>query len=62
MDDAAQEYYIDLMRKVYESDRWKEYTEKNGLFREWLAGDDLGAYFANEVKKHRNLLEETGKI
>ena len=62
MSDAAQAYYIELMRKVYESDRWKEYTEENGLFREWLAGDDLGAYFANEVKKHRKLLNETGEI
>ena len=62
MSDAAQEYYIELMRKVYESDRWKEYTEENGLFREWLAGDELGKYFAEEVKKHRNLLQETGEI
>jgi tripartite-type tricarboxylate transporter receptor subunit TctC len=60
--DAAQDYYIELMRKVYESDRWKEYTKENGLFREWLAGDDLGKYFAEEVKKHRQLLQETGEI
>ena len=62
MSDAAQEYYIDLMRKVYESDRWKEYTEENGLFREWLASDELGDYFAEEVKKHEKLLRETGEL
>jgi tripartite-type tricarboxylate transporter receptor subunit TctC len=50
------------MRKVYESDQWKEYTASEGLFREWLEGDELAAYFSEEVKKHKKLLASTGEM
>ena len=60
--DQARQWYTELMRKVYESDQWKEYTASEGLFREWLAGDDLAAYFAEEVEKHKKLLASTGEM
>ena len=60
--EEARQWYTDLMRKVYESDQWKEYTASEGLFREWLSGDDLAAYFAEEVKKHKQLLASTGEM
>ena len=58
----AQDWYIDLFHKVNESKEWVDFTTSDGLFREWLAGDDLGAYFKEEVEKHRKLLKEMGEL
>jgi tripartite-type tricarboxylate transporter receptor subunit TctC len=60
--EEARQWYTELMRKVYESDQWQEYTASEGLFREWLSGDELAAYFADEVEKHKKLLAATGEM
>jgi tripartite-type tricarboxylate transporter receptor subunit TctC len=60
--EEARQWYTELMRKVYESEQWKAYTASEGLFREWLEGDELAAYFADEVKKHKQLLAATGEM
>ncbi len=55
--EEAQQWYIDLFRKVHESEEWKKYAESEGLFRDWLEGEELRQYFAEEVEKHKKLIE-----
>ena len=62
MSKEAQQYYIDLFRKVFDSKEWIEFAESDGIFREWLSGDDLAKYHAAELKKHEKLLKGMGKI
>ena len=62
MSKEAQEFYIDLFRKVFDSKEWVDFAESDGIFREWLAGPDLGEYHAVERKKHEKLLKSMGKI
>jgi len=58
----AQDWYIDLFRKVNDSQEWIDFTESDGLFREWLSGDDLGKYVAEEIVKHEKLLKAMGEL
>jgi tripartite-type tricarboxylate transporter receptor subunit TctC len=58
----ARVFYQDVFRKVNESAEWKEYTSKKALFRSFLTGDELMAYFLAEREKHRALLKSTGEI
>ncbi len=59
---AVRDWYIGLFRKVNGSEEWAAFTESDSLFRDWLAGDDLAAYFENEVEKHRRLLKTAGEL
>ena len=58
----AQDFYVGVFQKVHESEEWKKYTADKALFRSWLTGDDLMAYFVAEREKHRELLKSTGEI
>ena len=58
----ARAFYEGVFRKVHESDEWKDYTSKKALFRSWLTGDDLMAYFVAEREKHREILKSSGEI
>lgn len=59
----AQQYYIDLFKKVFDSKEWQDFCASDGVFcNEWLAGADLGAYHAQEKAKHEKLLKDTGQI
>ncbi len=58
----ARAFYEGVFRKVHESKEWKEYTASKALFRSWLTGDDLMAYFVDEREKHREILKASGEI
>jgi len=58
----AQDYYVEVFRKVHESADWKKYTSEKSLNRAWLTGDELTAYFVSEREKHRALLKAMGEI
>ena len=58
----AQAFYEGVFQKVHESAEWKEYTAKKALFRSWLTGDELMAYFEDERAKHAELLKAMGEI
>lgn len=62
MSKDAQQYYISLFRKVFDSKEWRDFAKSDGIFLEWLSGDDLAAYHATELKKHEKLLKSMGKI
>lgn len=62
MSKEAQEYYIELFRKVNESQEWIDYTKSDGLERGFIAGDELGEYFKVEIAKHEKLLKGMGLL
>jgi putative tricarboxylic transport membrane protein len=62
MPKEAQDFYVEVFRKVNDSAEWKEYTTKKALNRAFLTGNDLMAYFVAEREKHRQLLKEMGEI
>jgi tripartite-type tricarboxylate transporter receptor subunit TctC len=61
MSSDAQAWYIDLFKKVFDSAEWQEFCESDGLFCDkWLAGADLGAFHAENIEKHKVLIEKVG--
>ena len=62
IDAEVQAFYEDVFQKVHESEDWKKYTSEKALFRSWLTGDELMAYFSAEREKHRGLLKAMGEI
>jgi tripartite-type tricarboxylate transporter receptor subunit TctC len=58
----ARAFYEGVFNKVHESAEWKDYTSKKALYRSWLTGDDLMAYFLGEREKHREILKASGEI
>ncbi len=62
MPKEAQDFYVEVFRKVNDSPEWKEYTQKKALNRAWLTGSDLMDYFVAEREKHRGLLKAMGEI
>ena len=58
----AQDFYVDVFRKVNDSAEWKKYTKEKSLDRAFLTGDDLMKYFVAEREKHRKLLKAMGEI
>lgn len=58
----AQDWYIDLFKKVNETEEWVAYANSDGLFRDWISGDELGQYFAQQVEVHHKLLKAMGEL
>ena len=59
--DAAA-YYQDLFQKVYDSDEWQTYKKKKSLLGDFLAGDELIAYWKKERAVHKEILTNIGEI
>lgn len=58
MPSEAQQFYIDLFSKVFQSEEWQKFCSSDGVFcDEWLAGDDLAEYHKTEKAKHEELLK-----
>lgn len=62
MSPEALKYYEDLFAKVFNSEKWQAYRKKQSLFGDFLAGDPLKAYWAQQVDRHRKMLKEMGAI
>jgi len=61
MDPEAQAWYIDLFSKIYQSEEWQTFCVEDGLdCTEWLAGEDLAAFHAEQVDRHRALIAQVG--
>ncbi len=57
----AQAFYIDLFSQLYQSEEWQQFCIDDGLdCNEWSAGDDLAAFHAEQLKRHKALIEEVG--
>lgn len=61
MSAEAQAWYIDLFKTLYDSEEWQTFCVEDGLnCDEWVAGDDLAAFHATQLERHRNLIESVG--
>ncbi len=58
----ALNWYGDLFSKLCNSDEWKSYTKEKSLNRACLSGAPLGAFFASEDVKHKQLLKGMGLL
>lgn len=61
MSEEAQQFYIDLFHKLYQSEEWKKYCKDEGLDCEkWVAGKDLAQFHEAQLKRHKELIEKVG--
>lgn len=61
MDPEAQQWYIDLFNKLYESEEWQKFCTDEGLdCKEWVAGDDLESFHMTQMARHKQLIEQVG--
>ena len=52
MSPNAISYYQSLFRKVFQSEEWQNYREKNSLQGDFLTGDGLRRYWLRQREKH----------
>ena len=62
MSDAAYEYWVDAIGKVYASDEWKQVMAQNGLAPLDLQGDDFQAFVKESVDRIAGISKEIGLI
>ncbi|WP_026379463.1 Bug family tripartite tricarboxylate transporter substrate binding protein [Afifella pfennigii] len=60
--EEARSYYGDLLKKVSESDSFKEYVQTNDLTPVWISGAELEKMLNAEAKAYRDLSEELNLI
>ncbi|RMF88859.1 MAG: tripartite tricarboxylate transporter substrate binding protein [Nitrospinota bacterium] len=56
----AKQYYVDLVKKFFDSEEWQKYTKSEGLEAAWLTGDELNKFFEEQTTLHKKLIEELG--
>lgn len=54
--EAQQAYYVDLFRRLSESEAWQTYAREQALVTDFLSGPELQAYFLRERELHREIL------
>ena len=52
MSAAAQAYYMNLFKRVFDTPDWQDYMKKNSLRGTFLAGPQLMTYWLKEREKH----------
>ena len=64
MSPEAQQWYIDLFTKVFESQEWQDYCKSEGLFCDQSVaekqGDVLGEFHTTQYARHEKLIEKVG--
>ena len=55
-------YYTDLFAKVYASKDWQTYKSKKSLMGDLMSGDELKAYWADQIANHTKILKASGAI
>ncbi|NYT81535.1 tripartite tricarboxylate transporter substrate binding protein [Alcaligenaceae bacterium] len=53
-------YYADLLKKVSETDEWKEYLAKQALHGQYLTGADFVSFLEKDEANHKTLMQEAG--
>lgn len=51
-------WWIDALKQVSETDRWKEFVEKNGMSNEFLFGDDFSKMLEESNQKFKEAVED----
>lgn len=62
MSEEAAAYYRDLFNKVYQTAEWQEYMSSKSLRGEFMTGDALSAYWAEQKALHEQLLKDIGDV
>lgn len=61
MSKEAQDYYIALFKKLFESEEWQKYCQDDGLTCDtFLGGDDLMAFHKAQYERHQALIKKVG--
>jgi putative tricarboxylic transport membrane protein len=61
MSKEAQDWYINLFKTLYESAEWQKFCTDEGLdCAQWVAGDDLAAFHATQLARHKELIAAVG--
>ncbi|MPZ94032.1 MAG: tripartite tricarboxylate transporter substrate binding protein [Propionibacteriales bacterium] len=58
----AQEWWIDTMKKVVETDEWKQYLKDNNLIEDVRWGDDFASYLTETADGFEATLKEQGAL
>jgi tripartite-type tricarboxylate transporter receptor subunit TctC len=58
----AQDWYIDLLKKVSETPEWVEFTDKGGVKRSFLSGPELAMWLELTATLHKNLMAAGGLL
>lgn len=59
---SAEQFYVNMMKKITESKGWKEYADKNMMTVKFLGGADYAKYLAKEREDLTALLKSIGKL
>lgn len=62
MSAEAEEYYRNVFQQVFDSEDWQTYKKKKSLYGDFLTGQELADYFAEEKANHEVMLKEIGEI
>jgi tripartite-type tricarboxylate transporter receptor subunit TctC len=62
MSPEASAYYTELFTNVFNSADWQAYKSKQSLMGEFMAGDELKAYWNTQRSRHEGILKASGAI
>jgi putative tricarboxylic transport membrane protein len=62
MSAEALAYYTDLFSKTYQTAQWQKYKTDKSLMGDFMAGEDLKAYWGTQRERHRAILTASGAI
>jgi len=57
-----QDFYVDLLKKVTETEEWKKYISDMGLKGAFLSGSDYAKWVGEQEAKHKDLMTKGGLI
>ncbi|MGQ4273862.1 Bug family tripartite tricarboxylate transporter substrate binding protein [Terrihabitans sp. B22-R8] len=55
-----QAFYVDLFKRVSETDEWKDYMKRNALIPDYRDGEAFVSFLKADEEKHRDLLSKAG--
>ena len=58
----ATAFYTDLFTKAFNSKDWQTYKSKKSLMGDFMAGDELKAYWKTQRDRHQAMLKASGAI
>ncbi|MVW70417.1 tripartite tricarboxylate transporter substrate binding protein [Bordetella sp. 15P40C-2] len=53
-------YYADLIKKISETEEWKDYLAKQALKPDFRTGEDFVKFLEQDEAKHKTLMQEAG--
>lgn len=61
MSEEAQQFYIDLFGKVFQSEKWQSFCNDEGLMCEdYVSGAELADFHTAQLARHKALIEKVG--